>query len=51
TSSRYKNERYLGDGWYQFKDEFKLNPGDVLKCSIENPPQYMNVMIIRAASP
>ncbi|CAJ2636534.1 unnamed protein product [Trifolium pratense] len=42
TSSRYKNERYLGDGWYQFKDEFKLNPGDVLKCSIENPPQYMN---------
>ncbi|PNX99785.1 hypothetical protein L195_g023055 [Trifolium pratense] len=47
TSSRYKYERYLGDGWYQFKDEFQLMPGDVLKCSVQDPPHYLNVMIIR----
>ncbi|PNY13471.1 hypothetical protein L195_g010126 [Trifolium pratense] len=49
TSSRYKYERYLGDGWYEFKDELQLTPGDVLKFSVEDPPHYLNVLVIRAA--
>ncbi|GAU42708.1 hypothetical protein TSUD_382440 [Trifolium subterraneum] len=27
-----------------------LNPDDVLRCTIEDPPQYLNVQVIRAAA-
>ncbi|MCI20637.1 hypothetical protein A2U01_0041799, partial [Trifolium medium] len=50
TSNRYKYERYLGDGWYDFKDDKRLRAGDVPRCTIEDPPTHMNVKVVRGSS-
>ncbi|MCH79379.1 B3 DNA-binding domain protein, partial [Trifolium medium] len=47
TSNRYVHEKYLGKGWYYYKNEKGLNVGDVMQCTIEDPPRYMNVRVIR----
>ncbi|GAU38345.1 hypothetical protein TSUD_395990 [Trifolium subterraneum] len=49
TAKRYKFERYLADGWNDFKNELNLRPGDLLFCAIQEPPTHMNVRIIRDA--
>ncbi|GAU30750.1 hypothetical protein TSUD_145480 [Trifolium subterraneum] len=47
TSSRSKYERYITETWNEYKVEKKLNAGDVLRCTIEQPSRYMNIEIIR----
>ncbi|MCI01693.1 B3 DNA-binding domain protein [Trifolium medium] len=47
TSTRYKYERYISEGWNDYKLEKMLNAGDVLRCTIEDPPTYMNIEVIR----
>ncbi|GAU41550.1 hypothetical protein TSUD_140820 [Trifolium subterraneum] len=48
TSNRSENEKYLREGWYTFVRQKHLRPGDVLHCTVEDPPQYMNVKVICA---
>ncbi|CAJ2652922.1 unnamed protein product [Trifolium pratense] len=47
TSGRYKYERCISEGWNDYKLEKMLNAGDLLRCTIENPPRYMNIEVIR----
>ncbi|PNX56407.1 hypothetical protein L195_g049864, partial [Trifolium pratense] len=47
TSGRYTHEKYLGDGWYDFKFDKDLRVGDTLRCEIDEDARFMNVEVIR----
>jgi hypothetical protein len=47
TAARNEYERYIGNSWYEFKNLKNAMAGDVLKCILDNPPDIMNVEVVR----
>jgi hypothetical protein len=47
TATRNQYERFIGISWYEFKNEKNLRAGDVLQCTLDNPPDIMNVKVVR----
>ncbi|WJX27993.1 Calcium-dependent protein kinase, variant 2 [Trifolium repens] len=50
TSSRKQYEKHIGQGWNDYKLQKKLNAGDVLHCTIEDPPTHINIKVDRCGS-
>jgi hypothetical protein len=47
TAGRYGYEKYITKGWNDYKIERGLRAGDIVRFNIEEPPQYVNVRVIR----
>ena len=43
TAKRNCLEKYIGKSWYAFAKDRKLRAGDILKCTVTNPPDRMFV--------
>ncbi|PNX90551.1 hypothetical protein L195_g046676, partial [Trifolium pratense] len=44
---RGKHERYIATGWYDYLNDHKPKVGDLLIFAVENPPNVMDVNLIR----
>ncbi|MCI11062.1 B3 DNA-binding domain protein, partial [Trifolium medium] len=43
TSGRCLFEKYLTHGWYQYRKDMRLQPGDLLKFTLPKNPGFMLV--------
>ena len=46
TAKRNCLEKYIGKSWYAFAKDRKLRVGDILMCTVTNPPDRMFVELV-----
>lgn len=43
TAKRNRDEKYIGQGWYMFAKDKRLNKGEILRFIVTSPPDTLHV--------